>query len=106
MKKKDPTLQMIRDLEDGLNSPFWLALKKIIQDEKESLEAQIFEDEELDGDKRDNLRRWRNYLAYFLDLPERMIENMAAPRNQEEPDFEVYDTPKDPLKELSSKILA
>lgn len=103
-KKSDPTLDMVRDLKMGIESPFWKILKKAVVEEKEDIEEQIFGNEGLSDKQRDDLRRWRNFLVYFMELPEKMIEAAVPPQAQEEPDFEVYDTPKTPLREITERI--
>lgn len=94
MKKKkelDPNAVMIKTLQDGLNSPFWELMRKLILEEKEAIEQQVFEDPELDDKQRNELRNKRNTYQYVLELPELVIEKSTPKPPGKDVDFETYD---------------
>lgn len=108
--KKEPRFieeSKVANLKDGLRSPFWFTLKQIVVDEKEKLELEILENEDLTDKQRDDLRRWRNFLVYFIELPEKCIESLES-----SPPKDGTDKPNDgdpyekeqPLEEIRTKI--
>lgn len=108
MKSKEPKVEnsQVANLKDGLKSPFWTTLKGIVEDEKTQLEVEIFENEGLSDKQRDDLRRWRNFLVYFMSLPEKCIESLEA-----EPPKDGMDEPnesdpyeKNPLEKVRENI--
>jgi hypothetical protein len=108
MKKKDPKIEssQVAALKDGVNSPFWKTIRKIVDDERKELEYQIFEDEDITEKTRDDLRRWRNFLAYFVDLPQKCIKSLESQdvndgSDREEDSNDPYESP---LAEIREKI--
>lgn len=80
MRKKEPDIEssQVAILKDGKDAPFWQTIKKIVEQEKTDLEREIFDNEMITEKERDDLRRWRNFLQYFLLLPEKCIESLEA----------------------------
>ena len=76
--KKTHKKTNIADIVDGMDSAFWVALKGIVSEEMESIEIQVLEQEDLTDKQRDDLRRWRNFLKYFIDLPERIVASVKS----------------------------
>lgn len=110
MKKKVPTVteQMIADLKDGATSRFWVTLKRIIQNEKEDINADILAKEDLklsDSDVTD-LIRWHNFLDYVIRLPEKCIESLEQEAvndgSESQDDGDPYE--KLPLQEVRQRI--
>lgn len=69
----------VADIRAGLQSPFWLALKKVISGNVESLKMKILDDSELDGEmititKRDLARKWYGLNKELLELPASITE--------------------------------
>ena len=105
MDNKEPKVEssQVASLKDGLSSPFWRTLKQIVVDEKEQLELEILENEGLTEKQRDDLRRWRNFLVYFISLPEKCIASLEQePPKDGTDDGDPYE--KMPLQEIRNKI--
>jgi len=78
MKKKKLTVSEsdIATLKDGIRSPFWRTMKKIIELEVDELERKIWNSEygKLSPEVVSNLIIERNATALFLEYPERYID--------------------------------
>jgi hypothetical protein len=88
----EPTNQQVKDLRDGLQEPFWFALKEILEDEKREAEKALFDENgKFDQSQREQFRQRRNLLQYVLELPEAVIEKMKPKTEPKQPDFNTYD---------------
>ena len=105
--KKEPKVEdaQIAILRDGLRGPFWRTIKSIVENEKDDLELDIMENEEISDKQRDELRRWRNFLVYFISLPEKCIESIEKrPINDGTEGENEQDPYEQPLSEIRTKI--
>ena len=104
--KKEPKVEnaQVAILRDGKDSPFWRTIKSIVEDEKSTLEIEIMENEELMDKQRDDLRRWRNFLAYFVSLPEKCIASLESKPVKDGTDEDNSDPYENPLEEVRNKI--
>lgn len=109
IKKEVPELEnrQVAVLKDGRNGIFWQTIRGIVDNERIELEREIMENEDLTDKQRDDLRRWRNFLVYFVDLPEKCIaaidrapvnDGSELPQNDSDP----YEQP---LAEVRDKII-
>ena len=109
IKKEVPELEnrQVAVLKDGRNGIFWQTIRGIVDNERVELEREIMENEDLTDKQRDDLRRWRNFLVYFVDLPEKCIaaidrapvnDGSELPQNDSDP----YEQP---LAEVRDKII-
>lgn len=99
MKKKpiDSTTQLVQVMRE--DSPKWNAIVELIKKEKEGINKNVFDRKDDEGniliDKQINdLITWHNFLDYFVNLPETIIESAKPRKENEEPNFEVYDLEK------------
>ena len=75
----DPTGDLITSLRSGLQSPFWLAMKEIIQENVDFLDSRIkSEGEEMSEFNLKLLIKWYNLNKEMLTLPESLIESVSG----------------------------
>ena len=68
-------------LLQGSQTPFWLTLKKIIQDNVDYLTQKVLRDESLServeiATKRDLVRKWLELNENLLELPEKLAQSI------------------------------
>lgn len=93
-EKPVPTAQQILDLKALITLKEWETFRFFIEDEIKTTEETMFEKEGLSKDQMDSLRNRRNNLKYAIDMPALVVEASIPPKQQEEPDMEVYETKK------------
>ena len=81
--KSEITPQLASDMREGMNGRFWTALRSIVEDEIQDIEEKVFEDENLTDKQRDDLRRWRNFLKYFIGIPEEIVKKSEMGKTEE-----------------------
>ena len=70
-------------LREGAKQPFWLGMKKAIQDNVDYLTDRVLNDETLSVletgvTKRDYVRKWLEYQKELLDLPEKIANSIEV----------------------------
>ena len=79
MQPKDKDSEgIVAEIKSGIGSPFWRALRSICEDDLRNLDKSILENDNLTLQQREELRKRRSYLKYFIDLPERTINRLSG----------------------------
>ncbi len=77
-KPLDPSKELAENLRSGLNSIFWIEMKKIIQENINYLTSQILGEtnEEITDEQLRMLIKWRGLNKELIDLPESIIKSV------------------------------
>ena len=84
----EPNAGIIADLKSGMQSAFWQTLREICEQDLIELDRVVLEDESITPEIREDLRRKRYYLKYFITLPETKIKLLEG--KTEMPELDPY----------------
>lgn len=108
MPKKEPKVEskQLSVIKDGMGSPFWREIKRILESEKAEINANILAKDDLGLDDKtvSDLIKWHGFLTYVVNLPENCILALESKKindgtNEEEDSNDPY-----PLSEVREKI--
>ena len=87
-EKKTDIIERLKNLQ---TDRAWLDLVKVLQHNKASVEADMF-NEEVEPEKIQELRLRRSYLEQMIELPQWLIDKLSGDNAGEE-NFDPYDEP-------------
>ena len=90
--------EIIVGLQSGLDSVFRRAEKFVIEENIKDLANDILNNDEITEKQREDLRKWYNFLQWFINLPEEIIESVKV-----KPDAQL--TEYDPFDKIKKEII-